>query len=103
MVNKKFANLPHRRRSLTIRQRRTKSEDAPMRNAGTAALVVVGLVVGSCAAGAAYLPLKPKPAPERVASQQPAPERVASQKRPAPSPQTSEQLFQQFLEWLRRR
>ena len=64
-----------------------------MRNAGTAALVVVGLAVGSCAAGAAYLPLKPKPAPERV----------ASQKQPAPSPQTREQLFQQFLEWLRRR
>jgi hypothetical protein len=64
-----------------------------MRNAGTAALVVVGLAVGSYAASAADLPIRPKPAAERV----------ASQKRPATSPQTTEQLFQQFLDWLKRR
>jgi hypothetical protein len=64
-----------------------------MRNAGKAALVVAGLAVGSYAAGAADLPVKAKPAPERV----------ASQGRQGPSPETTEQLFQQFLEWLRRR
>ena len=71
-----------------------------MRNAVTAALVAVGLAVGSYAVDATDLALKPKPAPQRVAS---APERAVSQKRPAASPQTTEQLFQQFLEWLKRR
>jgi hypothetical protein len=64
-----------------------------MRSTGKAALVVMALAVSINAAGAADLPVKPKPAAERISDQRLQPS----------SPERTEQLFQQFLDWLRQR
>jgi hypothetical protein len=65
-----------------------------MRSAAVIAVAVVAFIANIHATSAAYLPLKPKPSPERVAQQK---------SEQSSGPAEREQLFQQFLEWLRTR
>jgi hypothetical protein len=65
-----------------------------MRDAAIIAVIAGAFVATIHATNAAYLPLKPKPSLERVADQKR--ERTSS-------PTEREELFQQFLEWLRNR
>jgi hypothetical protein len=65
-----------------------------MRDAAIIAVVAGAFVATIHATNAAYLPLKPKPSQERVADQK---------RERSNGPTDREQLFQQFLEWLRSR
>lgn len=65
-----------------------------MRSAAIVAVVLGALSANIQATNAADLPLKPKPSQERVADQK-------GQRSNGPAER--EQLFQQFLEWLKSR
>jgi hypothetical protein len=69
------------------------AQEVILRDVGMALLVVVGLGMGLHATFGADLPVKPRQLSERA----------IDQKRPrSVEPVSHEQLFQQFLEWLRK-